>query len=37
VIDRARNGRLAAIATSHPRCRVLYEDGQGLLVEIVGR
>ena len=36
-IDRERNGRLAARATSHPRCRVLYEDGQGLLVEIVGR
>jgi len=37
VIDRARNGRLAASATSHPRCRVLYEDRQGLLVAIVGR
>lgn len=36
LIDRERNGRLAARAVSHPRCRVLYEDRQALLVKIGG-
>jgi hypothetical protein len=36
VIDRRRNRRLAGRAVGHPRCRVLYEDRQALLVEIGG-
>ena len=37
VISRRRNRRLAAAAARHPRCRVLYEDRQGLLVQIADR
>ena len=33
-IDRERNRKLAVLARSSPRCRVLYEDRQGLLVEL---
>jgi len=35
VIDPARNDRLLALAAASRRCRVLYEDPQGVLVEIV--
>ncbi len=34
VLDRARNAKLARLAMASPRCRLLYEDGQGLLLEI---
>ncbi|MHC4399327.1 MAG: hypothetical protein ACYTG0_06585 [Planctomycetota bacterium] len=33
-IDRGRNRRLAAVIGQHPRCVVLYEDPQGLLVRL---
>ena len=37
VLDRRRNGKLAGLAMAGPRCRVLYEDRQGLLLEINAR
>ena len=36
VLDRKRNGKLAGLAVAGPRCRVLYEDRQGLLLEVRG-
>jgi hypothetical protein len=35
LLDRRRNGKLAAAAAASPRCRVLYEDRQGLLLEVL--
>ena len=35
VLDRKRNGKLARLAAASPRCRVIYEDGQGVLLEVV--
>jgi len=37
VLDRRRNGKLAGLAMAGPRCRVLYEGRQGLLLEINAR
>ena len=34
VLDRRRNAKLARLAMASPRCRILYEDRQGLLLEI---
>jgi hypothetical protein len=34
VLDRKRNGKLTALAVASPRCRVLYENRQGLLLEV---
>ena len=34
VLDRERNRRLAGLAMADPRCQVLYEDRQGLLLAV---
>lgn len=37
VVSTARNPRLSAAASRHPRCRIVYKDPQGLVVRIAPR